>query len=266
MEGLSGVPPLDAIQRPSLPELPPPLRSPKILDPVVVQTPTTEATPETLDMGDMFPPTGAEMAAMAEAEAAEKAQALPVEAKKFGRRRSDHDLTPKGYRAGVVFKFIAQLIAAIVVFGLIGLGYLMWQAVESAERVTELEAGECVEDFFSPSQGEFRNVFLVDTTDCINAHAYEVFAVSTSAFEEVTATESPYAGIEATFAEGQAYCRAQYDEFVGGDFNTSPWQVWTFVPTEKRWDDGDRRVQCLVGDAAQVTTVEGTLKDAGLDE
>ncbi len=128
----------------------------------------------------------------------------------------------------------------------------------NSSLVTSLEQGDCIEDFFTPNQGEFREVFLVGTTDCANPHAYEVYAVGDSVY-----TESAYPGIDGVFAVAQSYCDDQYASFVGGDFLSSPWNVWTFAPTEDRWNAGERNVQCIVGDFDQTELTTGSLQNAG---
>lgn len=172
------------------------------------------------------------------------------------------DDLPSGPASGSpVVKFALNVIGVLAA---VGLGYAalnFYTNVASLQRVTELDAGQCVEDFFSPAEGEFQNVFVVTTTNCANPHAYEVFTTSNTVFSDVT--ESSYPGVEETFAVGQDFCRAEYDAFVSGDFVASPWQVWTFVPTELRWDRGERKVQCLVGDAMESQLVEGSLEGWG---
>lgn len=234
--------------------------------------PTDNATPSEFE--GMFPPTGAEVAAQLQAEqdreeakaAAAKANA-EVQSSRFRKRKTPAivkkpqtgDLRPPG-----MSPIVMQILNGVAILALIVVayfGYLLYQRVQSATLVTQLESGQCVTDFFSEAEGEFRNVFLVNTGDCAELHAYEVFSTSSTVFDDIGTSD--YLGVERTFAMGQEYCQAQYDEFVGGNFLTSPWQVWTFVPTEPRWDRGERKVQCLVGDASEQVLIEGSLKDTG---
>ena len=225
-----------------------------------------DAPIEALDAGaSMFPPTAAEMAAMATQSEA-PVDAPPEDKAKKKAKKKTHELAPKNYAAKKAFSNVLKLLGFLVLVAILVVGFLLWNRAKDTARVTELSEGTCVSEFFSPNEGEFRSVFFVDTTDCVNPHAYEVFSVSETAFIEFSEEidgEAEYQGIEQTFVIGQQYCQAQYDEFVGGDFNTSPWQVWTFVPTEMRWEQGDRRVQCMVGDAAEVNLIEGSLRGAG---
>ena len=152
------------------------------------------------------------------------------------------------------------LIALFSVFAVVFIiaGIRVTGVLSNSSLVTSLEKGDCIEDFFTPNQGEFREVFLVGTTDCSNPHAYEVYAVGESVY-----TESTYPGIDGVFAVAQSYCDDQYASFVGGDFLSSPWNVWTFAPTEDRWNAGERDVQCIVGDFDQTELTTGSLQNAG---
>lgn len=154
-------------------------------------------------------------------------------------------------------KLLMGLFAAFVVV-MVVTGIRVTGVLSNSSLVTSLEQGDCIEDFFTPNQGEFREVFLVGTTDCSNPHAYEVYAVGESVY-----AESEYPGIDGVFEVAQSYCDQQYNSFVGGDFLSSPWNVWTFAPTEDRWNAGERNVQCIVGDFDQTTLTTGTLRNAG---
>lgn len=137
--------------------------------------------------------------------------------------------------------------------------FLVAQGLSGLTLVSNLERGECVENFFNEgNNGEFEEVFFIGTTDCSNPHAYEVFATT-----ELLWSDSVYPGADEAYFDGEALCLSQYDEFVGGDFWTSPYDVVTFVPTPDGWEQGDRSVQCLVGYEDGVTTVTGSLENAG---
>lgn len=137
-------------------------------------------------------------------------------------------------------------------------GYVYLNVVEGNTLVTSLQEGQCVAQFFGESDQEFEEIFDVKTTECINPHAYEVYAAAATVYPV-----SDYPGVEETFRLGQAFCMSEYDRFVGGVHATSPWDVWTFVPTSQRWAQSDRVVQCLVGDFNQTSLTVGTLHGAG---
>ena len=282
---------IDRIERPSLPSLPPAILAvrdpearaaihvPALEAPVVEETPipqheavevvADEAATEEVAGGWSVEPAVAGSAPVVEdnpalgallGDSVDNADHAPVEAasseeqkpKKQRKQRSASrsSLSAKKLLVGLFAAFVAVFaVAAVQVTGILS----------NTSLVTSLEASECIENFFPSNDGEFREVLFVRTTNCTNPHAYEVFAVGSSVFGE-----SEYPGVEAVFAQAQSYCQQQYSSFIGGDFATSPWEVWTFAPTEGRWDDGERSVQCIVGNVDQETLRTGTLKDAGL--
>ena len=146
-----------------------------------------------------------------------------------------------------------------VIAGFAVTGVVVGRAFENTTVVSNLGSGDCVRDFFSAgADGEYVEVFLVDTVPCAEPHAMEVYSVTDLLWN---ATEYP--GVDAAFADGQSWCFAQYDAFVGGDYDTSMYDVWTFVPQQRSWDAGDRTVQCLVGRYDETTLTSGTLE--GID-
>ena len=127
-------------------------------------------------------------------------------------------------------------------------------------NVSQLQAGECVENFFdSGADGTFVEINAVSTVDCADPHAYEVFTTNAALFPD-----ADFPGVEEAFAIGQEFCLTEYEPFIdGGRENLATWDVWTFVPPEAAFDgDRDRVVQCLVGDFNGEMLVEGTLRNA----
>lgn len=151
-------------------------------------------------------------------------------------------------------------VVAVLVFVVLGVtAALVVRGVSGLSLVNNLEAGECVENFFDDgNNGEFEEVFFVGTTDCGNPHAYEVIATT-----DLLWAEGAYPGTEEAYFDGEELCLNRYNDFVGGDFWTSPHDLVTFVPTPDGWEQGDRSVQCLVGYADGFTTITGSLEDAG---
>lgn len=150
-------------------------------------------------------------------------------------------------------------IVLIIVAGLVVTGVMLARAFQDTTLVSNLDRGDCVRDFFEQgSDGEFVEVFLVNTTPCDQPHAMEVFATT-----ELLWADDTYPGVDESFYLGEEWCFSQYQAFVGGDYATSPYEVWTFVPVEQGWVTGDRTVQCLVGQFNEVTLTTGTLE--GID-
>lgn len=141
---------------------------------------------------------------------------------------------------------------------IIATAVIVGRAFENTTIVSNLDRGDCVADYFQDgADGEFVEIFLVRTTPCNEPHALEVYAVT-----ELLWASDTYPGIDESFQTGQDWCFAQYDQFVGGDYESSPYDVWTFVPVAQSWAGGDRTVQCLVGHYDEVTLTTGSLEGA----
>lgn len=144
----------------------------------------------------------------------------------------------------------------VLFLGVLATAMILVQAFENTTLVSSLERGDCLQDFFEQTpNGEYVEVFLVDTAPCEQAHALEVYAVT-----DLLWGSDVYPGLDNAFATGEEWCFAQYDTFVGGDYATSLYEVWTFVPQEGSWQAGDRTVQCLVGRYDEMTLTLGTLE------
>lgn len=159
----------------------------------------------------------------------------------------------KGSGSTNQLRLVGALAALLI---LAGLAFFGSQFLGQGTSVSDLSAGECIEGFFQTDEsGAFIEVSSLSTVDCAQPHAYEVFAVSDQLFPDVE-----YPGVDASFATGEDFCLNQYEEFIGGGrANLRTWEVWTFVPPEGSWD-GDRRVQCVVGDINQEELVTGSLR------
>ena len=140
--------------------------------------------------------------------------------------------------------------------------FLVLSWLNPSQGVSDLSAGQCVEDFFPTNDdGTFIGLSSISIVDCGQEHAYEVIAVSSDLFPD-----DEYPGVRESFVTGQAFCLDEYGSFIGGgQENLATWDVWTFVPPESQWD-GPRTVQCLVGDATESGLNTGTLRDAAAVE
>lgn len=155
------------------------------------------------------------------------------------------------------------LVATILCLSLAIFGVRIAQEVSNLAVIDDLEVGDCVENHFQSQEqaeeGEFFSVMFVSRVSCSQTHAYEMYAKSTTLWDSGAA----YPGVDAVFQDGEQFCRAQYDEFVGGDYFTSPYDFFVFVPPDQVWADGGRDVRCLVGYADGVSSAIGTLEGAG---
>ncbi len=176
---------------------------------------------------------------------------------------SVHDLGPGATRPPSNANGSVKLVAlALTVLFVGGIGYAALQVGEffgSTKMVGNLEEGDCLTDFFSSRNDEFIDVFLVSVTDCDNAHAMEVYGVTDSVFAD---DGFLYPGVDAAFDRGYEWCYDEFEWFVGERYETSPLEMWTFVPNEESWRQGDRGVTCLVGSFDEITKVTGTLRNS----
>jgi hypothetical protein len=156
-------------------------------------------------------------------------------------------------------KTVLAVVAVLIVGGLIITAVMVSRTFQNTTLVNNLETGDCVQDFFTTgANGEFVEIFLVNTTPCGEPHAMEVYART-----ELLWIDDQYPGVDESFETGQDFCFYQYDRFVGGDYTTSQYEVWTFVPVKGSWSQGDRTVKCLVGHFDEFTLTTGTLQGAG---
>jgi hypothetical protein len=223
------------IVRPTLPELPPEIRSKRIGSVAVPIPPPVEQV---------------------------AASPAPVAARAKTSRKRDKPVKKLGpvQKKRGMSRGIKRALVGVIAIGATGLigGYVYLNVLAGNTLVTSLQEGQCVAEFFGESEQEFDEIFDVKTTECVNPHAYEVYAATATVYPV-----SDYPGVEEAFRLGQAFCMSEYDRFVGGVYATSPWDVWTFVPTSQRWTQSDRVVQCLVGDFNQTSLTVGTLEGAG---
>jgi len=156
-------------------------------------------------------------------------------------------------------------IVAVVIGSIAFFGVRLGNEVANLATIDRLEVSDCVEDHFQTSgsveTGEFFSVLFVTRVSCSEPHAYEMYAKSTTLW----GPDALYPGVDAVFADGQAFCQEQYDEFVGGDYFSSPYDFFTFVPPTEVWAEGGRDVRCLVGYTDGVTLAIGSLEGRGPD-
>ncbi len=242
---MDGYPTSGITKRPRLPALP------HALEPLPEGSAPSATNVAVAEPADLFP-SGADFVPQRPAVAAPALERKPIpkpDKKAAGKpKRSSGGLGSLLRPVGGLLFLVA--IAAALFFGR-GL-------VSPTTSVSELEAGQCIENFFERNEdGSFIEIFSLSVVDCGEPHAYEVFAVSDSLFPD-----DVYPGVAESFTAGEAFCLEQYEPFIGGDLaNLSTWEVWTFVPPENSWSD-DRTVQCVVGDAAHTELFTGSLSGA----
>ena len=100
-----------------------------------------------------------------------------------------------------------------------------------------IEAGQCFDDAEDEQIDDF------DTVDCDDEHQNEAFFV----YEADDADEFP--GTDALHETGMGRCTGEpFAEYVGEPYDSSKFEVFTVVPSEESWGNGDREVVCALYD------------------
>jgi hypothetical protein len=128
------------------------------------------------------------------------------------------------------------------------------------QSVFDLEVGDCF------NGGEEDEVSTVESVECSEAHAYEVFALA-----NYPAESDEYPGeseIEA-FAEETCY-GTQFDTYVGTPYAESAYYATWLTPTQQSWEEADdREVVCVLyqpedpNDPQEPAPVTGSARDSG---
>jgi hypothetical protein len=123
-------------------------------------------------------------------------------------------------------------------------------SVGEETSVFDLEEGDCF-----GAAGE--QVETVGVVDCEEPHIYEVFALV-----EYESDDDEYPGEEAVSAYADEQCEAEFEDFVGLDYESSRWFITSVTPSEETWADGDREIVCALNleDESEVT---GSAEDSG---
>jgi hypothetical protein len=105
--------------------------------------------------------------------------------------------------------------------------------------VFTLKEGDCLSD---DNGDDGTEVSDVPTVPCSTPHAWEVY-------KNVTMTEDEYPGDSSASDEAETQCEGDaFTSFVGVDYNSSTLDVTEYYPTDDSWSNGDRVINCLVGD------------------
>ncbi|MFL4476556.1 septum formation family protein [Paeniglutamicibacter sp. MACA_103] len=110
-----------------------------------------------------------------------------------------------------------------------------------------IRLGDCLND---PGEGELDRVPVVP---CEKPHSLEVFHEFTIDLEKFPDT------VEAMDELTETSCMNAFSTFVGVAYDDSELDFTVMQPTKESWADGDKIVQCLIGDPSGATTT-GSLK------
>jgi hypothetical protein len=107
--------------------------------------------------------------------------------------------------------------------------------------------------------GDALDPATVETVACDQPHDVEVVAV----FDYPLDDGMPFPGTEAVDGYATDECIERFESYVGSEYLSSALDVIIVAPGEDGWDDGDRRVGCVVYDvdfADLVGSVAGTAR------
>jgi hypothetical protein len=136
---------------------------------------------------------------------------------------------------------IAGLVAGVALFPrLLGLG-----SGDPYAAVKASGAGTCIVNTDQP-----------EIVPCADAHDGEQFAV-------IDLSGEAYPGDAQVDAEAERRCRAAFETFVGQPFEAqTALEAFTITPRKPTWDDGDRKVSCILT-GAKGAKLTGSRQGAG---
>ena len=110
--------------------------------------------------------------------------------------------------------------------------------------VLAVQPGQCFDEVPDLTPGVIRLV------DCAGPHAFETIG-------RTTRDDASYPG-DVLEAEANAFCRQQFEAYVGASYDASPLQMTYQYPTAETWELGDRTVACFIQANGSVGSVAGT--------
>ena len=114
--------------------------------------------------------------------------------------------------------------------------------------VFTIAVGDCLND--ENIEGEVSDVVKVD---CAEEHNSEAYA-------SIIMDDGDFPGDAAVEEQAIADCTAEFNSFVGVDYQASVLDFAYYYPTEASWGNGDREILCLIVDPAGPVT--GSLEGA----
>jgi hypothetical protein len=112
-------------------------------------------------------------------------------------------------------------------------------AAEDQADVFSLKVGDCLD-----SADMSGTVSTVAARPCGEAHDSEVYA-------STMMSDASYPGDEATQAQADTFCYAEFTTFVGLSYDASALNLFSLTPTQDTWDGmDDREILCIVQDSA----------------
>ena len=135
---------------------------------------------------------------------------------------------PKKTRWGLIIGLGAGAFALLAIAGLVGLMILGKGTVTA----TDVKEGDCLAEI--PDSGR---VLTVQTVDCNQSHAGEVYAV-------LTMPDGDFPGV-AAIESYQNKCEPELADYSPGAMTDDSIQMYVLYPTAETWEQGDRAVTCV---------------------
>jgi hypothetical protein len=107
----------------------------------------------------------------------------------------------------------------------------------------DLESGQCF-DYRDATDDEGVTVEALFRVDCALPHDNEVYAIVTHA----AARTEPYPGDDALVDFADDQCFAQFEPFVGKQYELSELEIGHIRPSGESWAERDRTIYCFVFD------------------
>jgi hypothetical protein len=158
----------------------------------------------------------------------------------------------------------------LLVYAVIGLGVVAYNVSTQADRddtgaiVSEgnvdaftIRLGDCFNSTSSLATDESGEVSSLPGVPCSAPHDYEVYAV-------FDVNDPSFPGDEAMSEIAFERCLAQFEGFVGRDYETSSLDITSLYPTKESWDiHDDREVICALTDV-EANKLTGSAKDTAI--
>lgn len=141
-----------------------------------------------------------------------------IKSKQYGRGRA---MSIAGIVLSVVW--MIGVGAAILIYGLAGTGNVTATDVAEGDCLAEIPGGD--------------RVLRVQTVDCAQPHAGEVFAV-------LTVPDGAFPG-DAAIAAYHEQCGPELESYAPAAVADDSLELYVLYPTAETWADGDRAVTCI---------------------
>jgi hypothetical protein len=135
---------------------------------------------------------------------------------------------PKKTRWGLIIGLGAGALAVLAIAAVVGLAILGKGTVTA----TDVKEGDCLSEI--PDSGR---VLTVQTVDCNESHAGEVYAV-------LTMPDGDFPGV-AAIEEFQNRCEPELADYSPASITDDSVQMYVLYPTAETWEQGDRAVTCV---------------------